>query len=75
MSMPKVETIEQWAKRVASEIRRGQLEPPAVKEPKKTISEEALNLAKELGRERAASQASLTENKGLKHYLISADDE
>lgn len=75
MSIPKVETVEQWAKRVASEIRRGQLEPPAVKEPKKTISEEALNLAKELGREKAASQASLTGNKGLKSYMISTGDE
>lgn len=66
----KVETPEQWAKRVAAEIRAGQLTPPPIQEPvKDTASEEAaIKLAKEIGRERAAQQRSNMDV--LKHYMI-----
>ena len=71
----RVETPEQWAKRVAAEIRRGQLEPDKVPEQPKEISKEAVKLAIELGRERAASKVSLKDNPGFRHYMINTDED
>lgn len=66
----KVETPEQWAKRVAQEIRAGKLSPAPVEEPAKddAAMEKAIKLAKEIGRERAAAQRSNREV--LRHYMV-----
>ena len=71
----RVETPQEWAKRVAAEIRRGQLEPDKVPEQPKEISKDALKLAIEFGKERAARRTSLKDNPGFRHYMINADDE
>ena len=66
----KVETPEQWAKRVAQEIKAGQINPPPVEDPAKddAAMEKAIKLAKEIGRERAAAQRSNREV--LRHYMV-----
>lgn len=66
----KVETPQEWARRVMQEIRSGQLNPPPVEEPAKdgAATERAIKLAKEIGREKAAAQRINREV--LKHYMI-----
>ena len=65
----KVETPEQWAKRVAAEIRAGKLTPEPVKETvKNDIGEDAIRLAKKIGREAAARYGSIADK--LAPYMI-----
>lgn len=71
----RVETPQEWAKRVAAEIRRGQLEPDKVPEQPKEVSKDALRLAIEIGKERAASKASLKDNPAFRHYMINTDED
>ena len=68
------ETPQEWAKRVANEIRAGKLTPPPVEEPVKDITnEEAIKLAKEIGREAAAKNSSVADK--LRPYLIRGENE